>query len=198
MNKPLPLGVTGGIGSGKSVVCKILEILGVPVYCADDRAKELMNSDRELRKGIEALFGTESYTESGLNRAHIAAVAFHDKKLLDQLNQLVHPAVAKDLQQWISCQSSTIVAEEAALLFETGSYKKFDQVWLVSCPADIRIDRIAKRDPHRTKKDIQAIIEKQWPDEKKRSLANLEIVNDGKTPILKKLIEEVRKLKHDT
>jgi dephospho-CoA kinase len=194
MNLPILLGITGGIGSGKSTICNILEVLGYPVYYADDRAKWLMNHDQNLKKEISYLFGEESYTDSGLNRAYIAQVAFQDQALLSKLNQLVHPSVARDFESWTELQHTPLVAKEAALLFETGSYRDLTANWLVTCPEELRISRITKRDAHRTKEDVRSIMEKQWSDKKKRTLADVEIINDGKTPVLEKVLVQIKKL----
>ena len=195
MNSPLRLGITGGIGSGKSTVCKVLEVLKIPVYYADDRAKLLMNSHRSIRKEIISLFGDESYNDQILNRTFIASRVFENKDLLAKLNEIVHPIVAQDFKNWIQNQNSVIVAKEAALLFETNSYKEQDYNWLVTCPEVIRINRVLSRDPHRAEGDVRSIINNQWPDSKKREFADFEIHNDGSKPILMSIILEIKNLK---
>ncbi len=178
MSKPLKVGITGGIGAGKSIVSQIFEVLGIPVYDADSRAKWLMNNDSDIRKAIIHLFGNESYTEGALNRAFIARKTFHNKEKLDELNAIVHPAVGDDYIHWEKAQKSPYSLKEAALLYEAGSYKQLDLVIVVSAPEALRIKRVLKRDPQRTSEDIKAIISKQWPQEKKDSLADFVIFND--------------------
>ncbi|WP_462254280.1 dephospho-CoA kinase [Ekhidna sp.] len=190
-NKPPIIGVTGGIGSGKSTVCKILESLGAITYYADDRAKWLMVNNQKLVDGVKNLFGSEAYTDTGLDRKFIAQKAFKDDTLLNKLNQLVHPVVADDLKNWIQTnQKSPLLLKEAALLFETGSYKSLDRTILVTAPEEIRIERVVKRDAHRSREDVKSIIAKQMSDEEKSSLADYVVVNDAKSS----LIQQVMKL----
>ncbi|UJP65643.1 dephospho-CoA kinase [Mongoliitalea daihaiensis] len=178
MNNPMTVGITGGIGSGKSTVAKIFSILGIPVYFADDRAKWLMSSHAPLKSAIITHFGEESYTSEGhLNRSYLANQVFNDPAKTALINSLVHPAVKKDFEQWISIQHSPYILKEAALLFETGSYKELDMTINVSSPLIIRITRIMLRDPHRTEAQIHAIIDKQLPDEQKNALADFIIKN---------------------
>lgn len=193
--KPRLIGVTGGIGSGKSTVCKIFEILGHKVYYADDRAKSLMNNDQVLREKIKELFGDLAYTAEGLNRAFISGQVFKNPELLQKLNSVVHPAVAHDLQSWVAHNTSeTMLFDEAALLFEIGSYKKMDTTILVTAPEDIRIDRVVKRDPNRTVQSIKEIIKQQMPDDKKGLMANFVIENDGSKSVIKQTLEIYRRL----
>ncbi len=190
-NKPPIIGVTGGIGSGKSTVCKILESLGAITYYADDRAKWLMVNNQDLVDSVKNLFGKEAYTDAGLDRKFIAQKAFKDDSLLNKLNQLVHPAVADDLKSWIQTNlKAPLLLKEAALLFETGSYKSLDRTILVTAPDEIRIERVVKRDAHRSREDVKSIIAKQMSDKEKLSLADYVVVNDGKTS----LIQQVMKL----
>ncbi|RZS94904.1 dephospho-CoA kinase [Cecembia calidifontis] len=176
--RPYLVGITGGIGSGKSTVAKIFAILGIPIYYADDRAKWLMSHDSELKKAIIEKFGRESYSESGeLNRSYLAAHVFADDDKVKTINSLVHPAVKRDFESWAAAQNSPYVLKEAALLFETGSYQELDKVINVSAPLKIRINRILLRDPHRDEKQINDIINKQLPDEEKNSKADYVIKN---------------------
>ena len=160
-NSPKLIGVTGGIGSGKSTVCKIFETLGHPIYYADDRAKWLMSHDDTLMHQIKELFGDEAYQNGVLNRKLIAEKAFKTPSMLAQLNALVHPAVGKDLKEWVSSTQEKLLFYEAALVFETGSNKKMDAVILVTAPEALRIPRVLKRDPDRTKESVQKIIDQQ-------------------------------------
>lgn len=189
-NKPLIVGVTGGIGSGKTTVCKVFETLGARTYYADDRAKWLMENDADLIKSIKKLFGDDAYESGKLDRKHIARKAFQNDSLLKQLNELVHPAVGRDLKKWVSeNQDVNMLLKEAALLFETGSYKSLDKNILVTAPEEIRIDRVAARDSHRMKKDIKDIIAKQMKDEEKRPLADFVIENDGNQSVIKQAMQ---------
>ncbi|MFD2034935.1 dephospho-CoA kinase [Belliella marina] len=165
---PLLIGITGGIGSGKSTVAKIFSILGIPIYAADDRAKWLMANNPELKGKIQQAFGKESYTEDGnLNRGFLASTVFGDEEKTKIINNLVHPAVKADFENWASSQNSPYVLKEAALLFETGSYKELDKIITVSSPLRIRINRVLLRDPHRNEAQLNAIIDQQMSDEEK-------------------------------
>jgi len=179
MSNILKVGITGGIGAGKSMVSRIFKLLNIPVYDADSRARWLMNHDPDLRKGIIGLFGPEAFTEAGLNRPFIARQTFNDETRLNQLNALVHPAVGNDYQTWEKTQKSPYTLKEAALLYEAGSFQQLNLIIVVSAPEEVRIQRVLKRDPHRTREDIEAIIHKQWPQEKKEELADFIIYNDG-------------------
>lgn len=180
MNKPGPLkiGITGGIGSGKSTVCQIFKILGIPVYSADDRAKWLMAHDPELKTSIRAEFGVESYTATGeLNRSFLAEKVFSNPEAVAKINALVHPRVGKDFETWVENQSSPYVLKEAALIFESGGEKKLDAVINVSSPLKIRIARVLLRDPQRSEEQVNHIIDQQMPDEEKNSKADFVIKN---------------------
>jgi dephospho-CoA kinase len=175
---PLLIGLTGGIGSGKSTVAKIFSILGIPIYYADDRAKWLMAFDEELKQQILTHFGPESYSEDGsLNRSYLAGTVFSDEEKVRIINSLVHPAVKKDFEKWVGQQNSPYVLKEAALLFETGSYKELDKTINVSAPLKIRVSRVLMRDLHRTEKQVNDIIDKQIPDDEKNKKADYVIKN---------------------
>lgn len=189
MSKPLLIGITGGIGAGKSLISKIFRVLQVPVYDADTRAKDLMVTSDNLRSAISVLFGEQSFDGDQLNRKHIADKAFHEPKLLSQLNELVHPAVQIDFEKWIDEQSSSYILKEAALLFETGSHKKLDHVILVTAPRETRIKRVLVRDTHRTEADVKAILSRQMSDEEKQTMADVVLKNDGTEMIIPKILE---------
>src|SRR6185436_9087312 len=138
----LRIGLTGGIGSGKSVVAKVFEALGIPVYYADDAAKNLMNADKELKAAILKNFGEGSYTNGELNRKYIAGIVFNDKEKLELLNALTHPATIRDAEEWIKKQTSAYIIKEAALLFESGANKNLDHVIGVDAPLPLRIKRV--------------------------------------------------------
>jgi dephospho-CoA kinase len=176
--KPIKVGITGGIGSGKSTVSKIFSILGIPIYSADDRAKRLMIEDSVLKEKIIAAFGKESYSESGqLNRPFLAKTVFSDPKKVKQINEFVHPAVGNDFNSWANAQSSPYVLKEAALIFETGGQNLLDYVINVSAPLRIRVSRVMMRDPDRSETQINQIIDQQLPDEEKNELSDFVIKN---------------------
>ena len=180
MRRPLQIGITGGIGSGKSLVCKIFQQLGVPVYDADSHAKGLMTTDGILITAIKKEFGDLAYkNDDTLDRVYLANHVFHDERKLKRLNELVHPRVAVDYSHWLlKHQSSAYVIKEAALLFEAGTAGNLDSVIVVAAPEKVRIERVLARDPHRTVEQLQAIVEKQMPEDEKRKQANHIIVND--------------------
>lgn len=179
------IGITGGIGSGKSTVCKIFETLGIPIYYADERAKYLMNHDPELVAGITELFGPEAYLENQeLNRAYIAQIAFNDKDKLKQLNALVHPAVGRDGLDWQAAQQNVpYTLKEAALLYESGSYRSLDKIIVVTAPLELRIQRVISRDGAR-REDVESRISKQMPEEEKVQRADFLIHNDGQQALI--------------
>lgn len=183
------VGITGGIGAGKSIVSRIFSILGAPVYDADSRAKVLMNTNPKVRKGVTELFGEESYSEGELNRVHIGKIAFHQPERLEQLNQLVHPEVAEDFKSWRQSYQSPYVLKEAALLVENGSYKALDHLIVVTSPSSVRKQRVLQRDPHRSEKDVVAIMERQLPESEKIAVADTIIHNDGTQLVLPQVIE---------
>ncbi len=191
----LNIGITGGIGSGKTTVCKIFETLGIPIYYADDRAKFLMVTDAKLIEDIKNVFGDDAYLEDGsLNRSHIAKLAFNDRSLLNQLNGLVHPAVRKDTQNWANQQvGHPYILKEAALHFETGGYKLMDKMITVFAPKEMRIQRVLQRDSV-TRQEVEARIDKQLPDEKKMELADFIIYNDGSKSLIQQVLEVHRQL----
>lgn len=171
------VGLTGGIGSGKTTVAGFFKELGIPVYIADEAAKNLMETSEEIRAKIIQLLGNEAYSGNEPNRKFIAAKVFNDPEKLEALNGIIHPAVASDFQQWKKKQKdSEYVLYEAAILFEKGGYKNCDFNVLVTAPMEARIDRLQKRDQS-TVEEIEARMRNQWPDEKKRELADFTIEN---------------------
>ncbi|MDC7997852.1 dephospho-CoA kinase [Gilvibacter sediminis] len=173
----ISIGLTGGIGSGKSTVAGFFEELGIPIYYADDRAKSLMVENQELIASIKALLGDQAYTDDGrLNRAYIASQVFSDAELLESLNALVHPAVGKDFSTWAQAQHSPYVIKEAAILFENGSYTRSDATILVTAPENIRLQRVMNRDGA-SEEAVRARMQHQWPDEQKIPLADYVIEN---------------------
>lgn len=197
----LKVGITGGIGSGKTTVCKIFESLGIPVYYADERAKWLMSNDPELIQGIKKLFGDTAYDSDGnLNRSHISGIVFHDPEKLEQLNALVHPAVAKDGSTWNQAQSGVpYTLREAALIYEAGIDKHLDYVIVVTAPLEMRIQRVMNRDGV-SREAVEARIARQMPETEKVKLADFVIYNDGERALIpqvltihQQLLKEVEK-----
>jgi dephospho-CoA kinase len=176
------IGLTGGIGSGKTTVGGMFQVLGIPVYSSDVRAKWLMQNDPSLKASIIALLGQESYDEAGaLNRAWIASRVFQNADLLKALNALVHPAVHDDLLQWAALpehQEAPYVIQESALLFEENLTQRMSAIILVVAPEDIRIHRVMERDQV-SKEDVIRRMKHQWPDQKKIPGSDYIIFNDG-------------------
>jgi len=184
-NRPLLVGVTGGIGSGKSTVCRIIEVLGYKVYYADSRAKWLMNNDKKLKGEIISLFGKESYSKDKLNRQLIGELVFKDAVLLHALNARVHPVVGEDLKKWIKENNhESLLFDEAALMFEIGSYERMDATILVTAPEELRIRRVLSRDNHRSRESVRAIISQQLNDREKIPLADYIVENDETKSII--------------
>ena len=184
------VGITGGIGSGKTTACKVFEVLGVPVFYADTVAKEIMCKDAVLVAGVKATFGHESYFEDGkLNNKHIADIVFNNEKALTQLNALVHPAVFRAFDTWEATipQDTPYTLKEAALLFESGSYKMCDTTILVTAPYEIKLKRVMQRDGV-SAEQVKARMDKQLSDEEKSKLANHFIVNDEQQSIIEQVL----------
>jgi dephospho-CoA kinase len=191
----LQIGITGGIGSGKSLVCKIFHCLGVPVYDADSHAKELMTTDGILVSEIKKEFGVLSYNVDGsLNRAYLSSTVFNNSERLKTLNQLVHPRVGLNYKQWVERNVNyPYVLKEAALLFESGSYQSLDKVIVVHANEAVRLRRVLKRDQQRTADQVLAIMKNQMPEEEKLKRADYTLRNDE--TIL--LIPQILKLHYD-
>jgi dephospho-CoA kinase len=190
-HKPLQIGITGSIGSGKSLVCKIFQQLGAPVYDADSHAKNLMTTDGILVSAIKKEFGDLSYnTDGSLNRVYLGNNVFHNQQKLDVLNGLVHPRVLEDYSRWFNEHLQySYVMKEAALLFEAGSDKTLDKIIVVHAPEAIRITRVLKRDAHRTAEQVKGIVEKQLPDDEKLKRADYIIVNDETELIIPQVLK---------
>ncbi len=187
----MQIGITGGIGAGKSLVCRIFSCFGIPVYDADSRAKNLMTTDGILINAIKKEFGPLSYDEEGrLNRGFLALEVFAKPERLERLNALIHPRVGEDYLNWYNSVkvNAPYVIKEAALLFEAGSYKQLDKVIVVFAPLEIRMKRVLQRDPHRTPQQIQDIVSRQWPDEEKLKRANHIVTNDESTLLIPQVL----------
>jgi len=184
------VGVTGGIGSGKSVVTKLFALLGVPVYDADSKARFLMENNEALRTSLMVLFGVNVYSNHHLNRKFLASQVFENAPKLAQLNDLVHPAVATDFEQWLTLhQQAPMVVKEAAIMFESDAYKTLDKIITVFAPEEIRLQRVLMRDPQRTEKEVRAIMSNQFPEEKKLKLADYVIFNDDKHLVIPQVLQ---------
>ena len=185
----LKVGITGGIGSGKSTVCKVFKLLGVSVFEADLVAKKLMDSDDRIKTGLVNLFGESVYTPSGIvDRKKLASIIFNNDIQLRKVNELVHPVVRSQFLRWVEDQEVPYVVHEAAILFESGFYKIMDFTILVSAPENERIERVTKRDgsmPEQVKERMM----KQWSDDEKRKLASAEINNADDNLILPQIIK---------
>jgi dephospho-CoA kinase len=186
----LKIGITGGIGVGKTIVCRMFQLLGIPVYDSDARAKLVMHQDPVLRRELIAAFGPETYLNiSELNRPYLAQVVFHDPERLAQLNALVHPRVRLDFENWAAEYAALpYVLKEAALMFESEAWKQMDQIITVYAPLEVRIKRLLQRDTHRTETDINAIIGKQLQEEEKMARANHIIYNDDKQLLIPQVL----------
>lgn len=193
----LQVGLTGGIGSGKSTVAKVFETLGVPVYYADARAKYLMNFNQELREGIISLLGNNAYLNGVLNPSFISKQVFGNKEKLEKLNALVHPAVGLDYKLWVERQTTKYGIKEAAILFESGSYKTCDVVINVFANEDIRVSRVIKRDGV-TEKQVKARLKHQWTEKERFKHSDYSIDNNGGTPVIPQIIKLHNKLLNET
>lgn len=186
----MQIGITGGIGSGKSLICRIYQCLGIPVYDADSRAKKLMTTDGILVAQIKKEFGTLSFHRDGrLNKEHLRKV-FSQPDQLKKLNALVHPIVAEDYANWVNKQSGCkYVVKEAALLIESGAAKKLDRLIVVLSPVRLRIQRVLQRDPERSEQEVLNIIDNQISDMEKEKAADYLIVNDETRLVIPQVLE---------
>ncbi len=177
------IGLTGGIGSGKSYIAGVLEKMGYPVYYSDEQAKVLTDTHPEIRAGLISRFGTNIYSEGILNRKELAAHIFNSEPDRNFVNQLIHPVVRADFDRWCAEQHTALVFNEAAILFETGAYQQFDATVLVIAPLETRIERIMQRD-RCTVEQAEARMKSQWSDEQKTPLANAIVSNNGHEAVL--------------
>ncbi len=173
----IKIGLTGGIGSGKTTVAKIFETLGIPVYYADDAAKRIMNENENLRQAIQSNFGKETYSNNQLNRAHLASLVFGSEKKLAQLNALVHPLTIEDSDRWMKAQTAPYAIKEAALVFESDVWKGLDKVIGVSSPQELRVQRAMQRDGS-SKEAVLARMSRQMDEEEKMKRCDFVVYND--------------------
>lgn len=195
----LRIGITGGMGSGKTTVARIFEVLGIPVYYADDAAKKLMNEDHSLQKKLIEYFGQEVYSKGHLNRSLLASIVFKNEEKLSMLNSIVHPATLADAEKWMNQFTKSdppvvpYAIKEAALIFESGAQKKLDYIIGVHAPYKLRLKRSMKRDSL-TKAEVEARMEKQMDETKKMNLCNFIITNDEEQLLIPQVVDLHKKL----
>ena len=189
------LGLTGGIGSGKTIVAQLFETMGCAIYNSDEKAKELY-FNTSVKTQVINLLGNESYlSEHEINKDYISKKVFSDTQLLHQLNKIIHPAVKEDFINFQSKYSpETLIIKETALLFETGIYKELDRSVLITAPVSVKIERVMKRSKM-TKEDVEKRMLTQWTDEQKKPLANFIIVNDNNQALIPQVLQIIKKLK---
>lgn len=170
------VGLTGGIGSGKTTVAKQFKTLGIPVYIADVEAKNLMRKSKIIKRKLIHLFGEKAYINDILNKQFVADIIFNDKAYLQKMNDIIHPRVAKHFKKWMSKQEAPYIIKEVAILFENGGHKAYDYIVTVTAPKDLRVKRVLMRDDT-TKEKIQAIMKNQWTDKEKIKYSHYVIDN---------------------
>ncbi len=192
----IKLAITGGIGSGKSVVSEILRLYGIPVYIADDESKRLTESSEEIREKLTEKFGNDIYEGGKLNKPLLASIIFNDKEKLKTVNSIIHPVVRADLSEWLeSYADSKIIASESAILFESGFNAMFDKVITVYTPLEIRIKRIMSRN-NTSYDNAKQRIESQMPDEEKVKLSDFVIDNSGNISLIQQIESVLTKLNY--
>ena len=189
----LKVGLTGGIGSGKTTVAEIFYSLGIPVYNSDERAKYLMENDPSLRGAIIEYFGEESYRSEGLNRLYLSKEVFSDKSKLQKLNSLVHPVVGNDFAAWCKDQSAPFVVKEAAILIESGGYKGLDKIIIITASENTRMDRVMDRDNAKAS-EVRNRINNQMADSERLEYADFIVNNDGKEMLIPQVKEVFNRL----
>ncbi len=190
----IKVGITGGIGSGKTMVAEALNSLGFPIYHADLRGRWLTDNHPEIQAKITDLFGDNIYSNGKLDRGRVSWIVFNDKEKLQKLNNIIHPVVAEDFNQWtIDHQNNTLLFKEAAIMFESGANKDLDYVVCVTAPQDIRLQRVISRDGA-TPDQVLARMKNQMDDEERQSLSDFVIVNDGRQFVIPQLLNVLEEL----
>ncbi|HTB26770.1 MAG TPA: dephospho-CoA kinase [Puia sp.] len=184
----LKIGLTGGIGSGKTTVAQIFEVLAIPVYYADQAAKDLMNQDPELKKQIISAFGREVYKEGVLDRSYLGGIVFADAEKLSLLNSFVHPVTFRDASSWMQNQKTSYAVKEAALIFEAGLEDFFDYIIGVTAPESLRLERVMNRD-HTSKESVLQRMAQQMDEKEKISRCDFVIINNEKQALLPQVLE---------
>ena len=193
--KPKLIGITGGIGAGKSTVSTICKHLGFKVYNSDQRAKEIVSEDPIIKKKLISFFGNNIYKNGVLDRKFLSDKIFNDKSSLEQINYIIHPAVKKDFNSWVINNSNEkILFKESALLLESGAYKELDKIILIVSDKNLRVSRVLNRDQNRSKKEIESIIDKQIDEVDAIKYADIVIDNNHKKMLLPSVIKEIEKL----
>jgi len=193
--KPKLIGITGGIGAGKSTVSTICKHLGFKVYNSDQRAKEIVSEDSIIKKKLISFFGNNIYKNGVLDRKFLSDKIFNDKSSLQQINSIIHPAVKKDFNSWVINNSNEkILFKESALLLESGAYKELDKIILIVSDKNLRVSRVLNRDQKRSKKEIESIIDKQINESEAIKYADIVIDNNHKKMLLPSVIREIEKL----
>ncbi len=190
----LKIGLTGGIGSGKTTVAKMFEILGIPVYYADDAARKLMNEDETLKTSIITHFGEASYKNNELDRKYLAGIVFNDKEKLDLLNSFIHPVTIRNSEEWMQQQTAPYAIKEAALLFESGAAENLDYVIGVYAPQHIRVKRVMDRDGVKAD-EVMKRISRQIDEEMKMKLCDFVITNNEQKLVIPQVLELDRELR---
>jgi len=193
--KPRLIGITGGMGSGKSTVSKILRHLNYKVYNSDIRGKELIGEVRSIRDQLESIFGDEIFNNNKLDAKALSRKVFKDDSSLQKINSIIHPEVEKDFNSWIASNSNDkYLFKESALLFETGAFRHLDKTILIIADKDLRINRVLERDVDRSKKEIENIISKQIDEYEASKLADVILYNNQDDLLLPRVIEEIERL----
>ena len=193
--KPKLIGITGGIGAGKSTVSTICKHLGFKIYNSDQRAKEIVSEDSIIKKKLISFFGNNIYKNGVLDRKFLSDKIFNDKSSLEQINSIIHPAVKKDFNSWvINNLNEKILFKESALLLESGAYKELDKIILIVSDKNLRVSRVLNRDQKRSKKEIESIIGKQIQEAEAIKYADIVIDNNHKKMLLPSVIRELEKL----
>ena len=193
--KPKLIGITGGIGAGKSTVSTICKHLGFKVYNSDQRAKEIVSEDSIIKKKLISFFGNNIYKNGVFDRKFLSDKIFNDKSSLQQINSIIHPAVKKDFNSWVINNSNEkILFKESALLLESGAYKELDKIILIVSDKNLRVSRVLNRDQNRSKKEIESIIDKQIDEVDAIKYADIVIDNNHKKMLLPSVIKEIEKL----
>ncbi len=194
MRRPMQIGLTGGIGSGKSTVAKVFELLHVPVYYADNRSKYILQNNSLVKEKLREYWGEIIFDSAGnIDTKALAEIVFKNEAELQKLNALLHPLVADDYNKWLSLQNCAFVIKEAAILVESGSYKTCDKIIVVSVPQNIAIERVKARD-NASEEQVLARMSKQMPNDEKIKYADFVIENDGIKMLIPQIIEIHRKL----
>ena len=193
--KPSLIGITGGMGSGKSTVSKILRHLNYKVYNSDVRGKELIGEVKSIRDQLESIFGDEIFNNNKLDAKALSRKVFKDDSSLQKINSIVHPEVEKDFNSWVASNpNDKYLFKESALLFETGAFRHLDKTILISADKDLRINRVLERDVDRSKKEIENIISKQIDEDEASKLADVILYNNQDDLLLPRVIEEIERL----